>query len=168
MILRLLQLLLFFTPVAIFTGSKDNFLIKESILICLILFAIVIYFLEDMFGRPRLPLRIRTGLPAILKFDKISISIFAFVTIEFISVLNAKFLSLVFQTALIHLCFGFVYLFVSNLDSKQKQVLLNTILCAGIIVCIYGIAQYFGYDFFIWASKFGGRPSSSFGNPNFF
>ncbi|MBU0952267.1 MAG: O-antigen ligase family protein, partial [Elusimicrobia bacterium] len=156
MAFRLIQFSLFLIPLAFFTGTKDHFLIKETLTL-LFLLAGTGFFLTGIFEK-KLKFSLNTA----------SIAILAFLFAELLSIFNAKFPELAVNTFSLHLCFFFVYIFSLSLDSKHTETILNTILITGLIAGGYGVFQHFGYDFVNWISSYTGRPSSSFGNPNFF
>lgn len=64
-------------------------------------------------------------------------------------------------------------------DEKKLLKIVNWLIAAGYVVCVYGIIQFFDYHFFpsppdvgldpfAWRQAFANRIFSTFGNPNFF
>ncbi|OGS25107.1 MAG: hypothetical protein A2297_07085 [Elusimicrobia bacterium RIFOXYB2_FULL_48_7] len=153
---RLLLLTLFIVPLALYTGTKDHFLIKETLTLVLLLPALG-FFLAAVIEK-----KIKPAVNPAL------IGIAIFLAAELGSVFNAKFPGLAIYTLLLHLCLGFCFIFASGMNSDETKTILDTILVAGLITAAYGVFQHFGYDFFSWVSQYDNRPASSFGNPNFF
>ncbi|MBU2567188.1 MAG: O-antigen ligase family protein [Elusimicrobia bacterium] len=158
---------LLLAPVAIYTGTKDNFLIKNSLTILLMLAG----------GTLNASRRIRNVLPRLtairqfswpVKPSPVALSILFFLAAGIASVFNANLKKLVFSTVILHACFAFVYLFARDTTAKQRIGIYRVLFISGFIVCVYGIAQFFGHDFLPWGTSYGGRVFSSFGNPNFF
>ena len=54
-------------------------------------------------------------------------------------------------------------------NTKQIQILLIALMISGFLICLYSVAQFFGYDFIKWneESVIKGRYFASMGNPNF-
>jgi O-antigen ligase/tetratricopeptide (TPR) repeat protein len=50
--------------------------------------------------------------------------------------------------------------------TEQVNRVLQAMLWSGFVTIVYGLIQYFGWDWISWASK--GRPFSTLGNPDFF
>lgn len=144
------------TPLAFYTGTKDSFLIKETIAGILILFAwisLVIYKLENR--QSLFPCR----LFPFLAFYLVSI---------LISAVSARHGWLAVKAFYFQCILTGAYLVSCELTDTEKETLINTLLPAVLITGIYGIFQHFGLDLIKWLSDYGGRPFSSFGNPNFY
>lgn len=155
-VFRILQITLFLVPIAIFTGTKDNFIIKQTVFQVFITFALGIFIIDIIEHKKK------------LKFDIPVLAIIIFIFLELISIFNAKHPQLVISLVYLHILLGFVYVLGTSLSEKQKEIIFNTLLATIFFVSLYGLLQYFGYDFFHWKTDFGRRPSSTFGNPNFF
>ena len=158
---------LLLSSVAIYTGTKDNFLIKDSLTLLLMLTGGAICVSQKIRNViARLATTHRLSGP--VKPSLIALSIVFFLTVEIASLFNANLKNLVFSTVILHACFAFVYLFARDTTPQQRNVIYRVLFISGFIVCAYGIAQFFGYDLFVWGTTYGGRVFSSFGNPNFF
>jgi len=153
---RLVQLSLFLIPLAFFTGTKDHFLIKEILTLLLLLAGLGFFFINIFENKIKFELSFTVT------------AIFVFLFFELISIFNAKFPQLAIYTFLLHSCLFFAFIYASTLETKHTESILNTILITALIAGCYGTFQHFGYDFVNWANTYGGRPSASFGNPNFF
>ena len=153
---RLIQTALLALPVIFFTGTKDPFLIKETLTLILLIGAFGFFIVNCLEQKNK------TALSPVL------IAFLIFIAVELISILNAKFPRLTVDIALIHLCLAFALFYASTFSPNQTETILNTVLVSGLIVCTYGIFQRFGVDFVAWLTNYNGRPGSSLGNPNFF
>lgn len=149
--------MLLLTPLTLWTITKDNLIIKETILQSLFFFCLTIWILEILetknyrinFG----PL----GIPILLYGLAMLISFFGET--------NFAVCSAAFLECIIYL--GFYFLAVNYLDNEDWQQILTILWVVLVIVNIYGIAQHFGKDIFQWATNFGRRSFATFGNPNF-
>lgn len=75
---------------------------------------------------------------------------------------------------------GLVLIIIDEFNDEKKILkIINWLVAAGYIVCIYGLIQFFDYQFFppppatgldpfLWRQAFANRIFSTFGNPNFF
>ncbi|MEI8217869.1 MAG: O-antigen ligase family protein [Elusimicrobiota bacterium] len=75
---------------------------------------------------------------------------------------------------------GIALIVISEINTEEKlRRLMNWLIAATFVVCIYGLIQYLDYKYFpappelgldpfIWRQAFGSRIFSTFGNPNFF
>jgi O-antigen ligase len=155
-VFRILQLTILLTPLIIYTGTKDNFLIKETAAGILVLFAMVSFVVHKIEHNKK------------FLFGKLTPFMALYFCSIILSSVYSKHLWLVFKTFYIHLLFAGIYLLSCEMSDAQRNKIINTIFAVSIITSIYGIFQHFGYDFFSWVSGYGGRPLSSFGNPNFY
>jgi len=129
-----------------------------------------------------LALKLETG-----DFSKLKNHFFIFLPIIlfFISGLVSLFISPFFQISLNEFIRRFIYCFLSIIimdifiDEKSINRLINFLIVATYIVCIYAVIQYIDYRFFpappskgldpfAWRCVFSERVFSTFGNPNFF
>jgi len=138
------------TSIAIYTGTKDSFIIKQTIAGLFILFAILLR-KHWLFMSGKLKYFILFYLCSII-----------------ISLINATHKGLVFDTLFYQLIFSSMYFFALELTNTQKEIIFKSILYICILITIYGLFQYLGIDFINWKSDYGRRPHSSFGNPNFY
>jgi O-antigen ligase len=152
----LLIIAVFLTPLAIFTGAKDNFLIKETLTLLLALGAAAVY-LAWKFERKE---KISAG--------PLGLSITAFIAVELLSVINAKFPVLSIHSAVVHFCLLTAFVIALETGATQRSRILAFAMAAGYAASFYGILQAFGVDFLNWLTGFGGRVHSSLGNPNFY
>jgi len=128
----------------------------------------------------------------ILKFENGDFSkfrnhffVFLPIILFFISGLVSLFISPFFQISLNEFIRRFIYCFLSIIimdiftDEKSINRLINFLIVATYIVCIYAVIQYIDYKFFpappskgldpfAWRGVFAERVFSTFGNPNFF
>lgn len=66
------------------------------------------------------------------------------------------------------LCYVLLYfLVVNNIDKKELELMITLILISSSIVALYGICQYWGWDFILWKHSSQRRVWSTLGNPNF-
>jgi O-antigen ligase len=64
-------------------------------------------------------------------------------------------------------CYFILYWgFVSNIEKKDVQTMLKTILASTLISSLYGILEHFGIDKNVWIQDVQNRVFSSFGQPN--
>ena len=120
-------------------------------------------------------------------FSKFKNHFFVFlpVILFFLSGLVSLFISPFFQISLNEFIRRFIYCFLSIIimdifiDEKSINRLINFLIVATYIVCIYAVIQYIDYKFFpappskgldpfAWRCVFAERIFSTFGNPNFF
>lgn len=153
----LLFLTLLFSPVAIFTPARDSFLIKDTLTLIFISLALVLWSVSF------------TTEKFIFVYKNLSwldLSILFYLATILLSIGESRKPYLVFSTFVLQLMFTGVYFLAKEIYDREKM--LTAVCISGWIVCLYGLLQYFGYDFIHWVTDFGRRPSSFFGNPNFF
>ncbi|OIO73550.1 MAG: hypothetical protein AUJ85_07850 [Elusimicrobia bacterium CG1_02_37_114] len=169
---KLIQITVFLTPIAILTITKDNFIIKETIAQILLSCGLCLYIVNGSEAcvpfTPAFSFRACFARKLRGVNGRLTIPIILYLVAIILSIVNAKHTQLVFSVLSLQLLFGFVYLASLEWTNSRREGIFDTVLLTGILVSIYGILQHFGYDFIHWATNFGGRPSSSFGNPNFF
>ncbi|MBN1383598.1 MAG: O-antigen ligase family protein [Elusimicrobia bacterium] len=150
------KLIVFLTPIIFYTGTKDNFLIKETVFGVFGLLLALILILKIFQGKQRIK---NTWLGLLLILYLITI---------IISAINAVHIQLVFEYLFFWVILTSVYLSVKRFSKKEFVNILNTLAVTTLVVIVYGTLQYFKLDPINWFYGFDGRSSSSFGNPNFF
>lgn len=150
------KLIVFLTPVIFYTGIKDHFLIKETIFSIFGLLIAGILILKIFQGKQRIK---NTWLGILLVLYLIAI---------ILSIVNAVHVQMVLEFLFFWIILTSIYLTVKRFSKKEFADIVNTLAAATGIVVIYGLVQYLGMDPVKWIYSFSGRPSSSFGNPNFF
>lgn len=115
-----------------------------------------------------------------LKYDPIGIGLLAFLFSTMISALT----SMSFRTSILGVpqcpngvctTLGYVMLYFAAKallkNHKHVSTAIRALLLAGVISCLYAMAQYNGYDIIMWKgelSKYASlRPASTMGHPNF-
>ncbi|MFH1416300.1 MAG: O-antigen ligase family protein [Elusimicrobiota bacterium] len=64
-------------------------------------------------------------------------------------------------------CMTGFFLFSLSLGGKDITELFTVLSLSALVISVYGIIQYLGYDFFEWKGSFRPRIWSTLGNPNF-
>ena len=143
-----LLLALFLTALIFLPVTKDNFLVKETV------FYIFIG-LGTIFSRQKIFADV--DVPFLFFFLAILLSLWS---------ASFPFLVLSFLWYIFNLYLG--YSLARNLPEKFRQKIPDLLWLIGFLIGVYGLLQHSGFDLFLWASTYSGRPASSFGNPNFF
>ncbi|PIU84114.1 MAG: hypothetical protein COS68_00400 [Elusimicrobia bacterium CG06_land_8_20_14_3_00_38_11] len=151
-----IQIIIFLTPLAFYTGTKDNFLIKETIFYIFGLAVALLLILKILVKRQQLKSG-WLGVPLILYLVAIAASS-----------VNAVHHQLVFEFLFFWIVIASVYFTAREFSDNDSIKILDVIFVSAFIVTIYGVLQYLRLDPIKWLYDFGGRPSSTFGNPNFF
>lgn len=151
-----IQIIVFLTPIAFYTGTKDNFLIKETIFYILGLAVALLLILKILVKKQQLKSG-WLGVPLILYLAAIASSS-----------VNAVHRQLVFEFLFFWIVLASVYFTAKEFSDNDSKKILDIIFISTFIVTVYGILQYLGLDPVKWLYNFSGRPSSTFGNPNFF
>jgi len=150
------QIIIFLTPLAFYTGTKDNFLIKETIFYIFGLAVALLLILKILVKN----LQIKSGwlgFPLILYLAVIALS-----------VVNAAHNQLVFEILFFWIVIVSIYFTAREFSGEDSKKILDIIFIPTFIVTVYGVLQYIGLDPVKWLYDFSGRPFSTFGNPNFF
>ena len=145
-------LLTIILPVIFLTVTKDAFLIKKTILYTGVLLVLILIIIKK----------------SKLSGAKLLAPIAAFIIAISLSLINSKNIYVSLYALVEKLVFISVYFIAATqLERELRPKIVNGILLSGFIVCLYGLLQYFKFDFILWATSFEGRISSSLGNPNF-
>ncbi|HAX61490.1 MAG TPA: hypothetical protein DCX95_02880 [Elusimicrobia bacterium] len=151
-----IQIIVFLTPLAFYTGTKDNFLIKETVFYILGLAVALLLILKILVKKEQLKSG-WLGFPLILYLAAIAVSS-----------VNAVHRQLVFEFLFFWIVLASVYFIAKEFSDNDSKKILDTIFVSTFIVTVYGVLQYLRLDPVKWLYDFSGRPSSTFGNPNFF
>lgn len=151
-----IQIIVFLTPVSFYTGTKDNFLIKETIFYAFGLAIVLLLILKIFVKKQQLNIS-WLGVPLILYLTAITVS-----------AVCAVYPQLVFEYLLFWIILTSLYFTVKDFSVGDSRKIFGIISISTFIVTVYGILQYLNLDPARWLYNFGGRPSSTFGNPNFF
>ncbi len=139
-------------PLVFLTATRDTFLIKQTLLSTAVPLMLILVIIK------------RVKLPRV----KLLFPLTAFTVIMLLSLLNTKNISVSINALSDKLVFIGLYFIIAVHNNENFRIkIINTSLIAGFLVCVYGILQLTGLDFIEWARVFGGRMSSSLGNPNF-
>lgn len=147
------------TPIAFYTKTKDNFLVKETIFSIFGLAVALLLILKILLKKQR---------HSPLKNTWLGIPLILYLTAIVISSVNATHLQLVVEYLFCWIILTAIYFTAITFSETESAQTLTVIFISTFIVAVYGILQYLNLDPVKWLSDFGGRPSSSFGNPNFF
>lgn len=104
---------------------------------------------------------------SIFRTPSLTIPFIAFLAVILFSLKNASHKVLVFQFFFWQSLWTLLYCSAAQCNEKERNLILKGIAFASLISGIYGALQHFGLDFFPWATQWGDRPGSTFGNPNF-
>lgn len=151
-------LLAFVLPLVFYSLTKDNFLIKKTILSTIILLLISLE-ITRLMGKGKIE----------LYRGKLFFPIIFFTLAMALSLFNSRNLAVSLEAFFEKVIFIAVYFLVVNgvVTGERIGKVIKVILFSSLLVGIYGLFQYFGLDFVRWGTTFGGRITSSFGNPNF-
>ncbi len=158
--------LVFFVPIVFCPYTYDSFeLIKMSLLFNITLLILLTWIIKSIENKK-------------IQFNKTPIfwaSIIYFIVLV-IATLNSKSILISLygvyglnQGLFVNLCYVILFIvIINNIDmSKIKNILFFTIL-SGLLVAIYGVFQYFGYDPVLETNgNIGNRSDSTLGNPVF-
>ncbi|MFA5779251.1 MAG: O-antigen ligase family protein [Elusimicrobiota bacterium] len=151
-----IQIIVFSTPLAFYTGTKDNFLIKETIFYILGLAVALLLILKILVKKQQIKSG-WLGFPLILYLAAIASSS-----------VNAVHRQLVFEFLFFWIVITSVYFTAREFSDNDSKKILDIIFVSTFIVTVYGVLQYLGLDPVKWLYDFSGKPFSTFGNPNFF
>lgn len=151
-----IQIIVFLTPVAFYTGTKDNFLIKETIFYVLGLAVALLLILKILVKKQQLKSG-WLGFPLILYLAAVASSS-----------VNAVHRQLVFEFLFFWIVITSVYFTAKEFSDNDSKKILDAVFVVTFISAVYGVMQYIRLDPIKWFYDFNGRPSSTFGNPNFF
>ena len=151
-------LLAFVLPLAFCPLTKDNFLIKKTILSTIILLLISLQ-ITRLVGKGKIE----------LYRGKLFFPIIFFTLAIVLSLFNSRNLAVSLEAFFEKVIFVAVYFLAVNWALSKERIGkgIKVILFSSLLVGIYGLFQYFGLDFIRWGTTFEGRISSSLGNPNF-
>ncbi len=140
-------------PLVFLPATRDTFLIKHTILQTVIPFLLIASVIKNV---------------QLLK-ARLLIPILIFTAVLLLSMVNTSNTAVSVNALVDKLVFMGVYLIIASRNNEKfRSKFINYSLVAGFFVCLYGMIQSTGLDFIVWARTFGGRLSSSLGNPNFF
>jgi len=137
-----------------YTGARDHFLIKTTFAQLLGLWLL-------------LYTEWHKGKIFILR-DKTAIMILSFLIITFLSSLQARYPFYAIRNWLNILILAVVFFYSKYFTTQptiENIVKFETLVSC--MVSLYAILQKFNIDIYSWETNFGGRPGSTFGNPNF-
>lgn len=72
------------------------------------------------------------------------------------------------KTALEYSLYASLFFIPAFLDARQVRAVAFAFLTASLLATLYGAAQHFGVDPWLWSTDFTRRPLGTIGNPNFF
>lgn len=146
------------SPLLFWTGTRDPFLIKTILTHFLVPLAFAFWIsrlIEEKRWRD-------------LRQDPTLLAFLAAAFFTALSAVNAAHASLVWEALCLLAFWCALYLISSELSREGAGALLWGVCFSTLLVCLYGAFQKAGADPISWQTNFGGRPGSSFGNPNFF
>lgn len=146
------------SPLLFWTGTRDPFLIKTVLTHFLVPLAFALW-ISRLIEEKALRELLRD--PILLAFLAV-----AFFTV--LSAVNATHKSLVWEALCLLVFWCALYLISSEISREGAMALLWGVCFSTLLTCLYGAFQKAGADPISWQTNFGGRPGSSFGNPNFF
>jgi O-antigen ligase len=147
-------LLILSPPLIFYTAARDHFLIKNT---AAQLLGVWLLLYTSWHKNKSYILRDRTAF---------AISFFLIVT--FLSSLQAKYPLYAIRNWLNILILAVTFLYAKYFASQSTiENIAKFIILVSCIVSLYAILQKFNIDIYSWETNFGGRPGSTFGNPNF-
>lgn len=149
-------IIVFLTPAVFYTGTRDNFLIKETIFGIFGLAVALLLILRILVKKQRL-----TG-------GWLGIPVLMYVAAITASNVNATYHQMVFEFLFVWIILASLYFTARDFSEAESGKIFSAIFISSFAAGIYGILQYLNLDPVRWLYDFGGRPSSTFGNPNFF
>lgn len=153
---KIIFLLFLLTPASFLTITKDPFIVKELIAQSLIILAFLVWSVSILEKK------------IIFKRPSLDVPMILFLAATLFSLKNAVHKILVFHFFFSQLLFILLYYMIVNLrEQNDEKLILKGITIASLFSSIYGVMQYWGLDFINWSTTWGGRPGSTFGNPNF-
>lgn len=143
--------LIFLLPLIFTSLTQDNFLIKKTVFLTLTTFLFIIIVLKQK--------KIYQGF--------LFYPFLCFLLVCFFSLLNAKNIAVSLKELYSVLMIFIFYCVAVSVKQDWWERIFDFIIYTALIVCFYGIFQFFGIDFVDWERGFGPRVSSFLGNPNF-
>ncbi|MDD5687279.1 MAG: O-antigen ligase family protein [Elusimicrobia bacterium] len=159
-----IQIIVLLTPLAFYTGTKDNFLIKDLVFSFYGLILALLLILKMFEKRQQL----KSNIFKNTKNTWLGFPLVLYLLAIILSIINAVHSQLVYEFLLFWVILTSIYFTVRRFPEKYSMAVLNVLIIVTFIANIYGLLQYLGFDIINWLSNFSGRPFSTFGNPNFF